>query len=87
MIFLGGKSRNHFWKRRKSWLPAFSPFHTMFSKGFFLKVVKSRDYVGKGQVRESKKEKTQNSTYGGEKYFQDTKYGELSIKSYVMGTR
>ena len=29
------------------WLPAFSPFPTMFSKGFFLKVVKSRDCVVK----------------------------------------
>ena len=26
--------------RRKCWLPAFSPFPTMFSKGFFLTVVK-----------------------------------------------
>ena len=32
-------------KRRKCWLPAFSPFPTMFSKGFFFRVVKSRDRV------------------------------------------
>ena len=29
-------------KKRKCWLPAFSPYSTMFSKGFFIKVVKSR---------------------------------------------
>ena len=28
-------------KRRKCWLPAFSPFPTMFSKGFYTRVVKS----------------------------------------------
>ena len=33
-------------KRKKCWLPAFSPFPTMFSKGFF-KVVESRDCVVK----------------------------------------
>ena len=37
--------RKHCGKRRKCWLPAFSPFLTMFSKGFFCKVVKSQDYV------------------------------------------
>ena len=31
----------------KCWLRAFSPFPTMFSKGFFLRVVESRDYVAK----------------------------------------
>ena len=39
------KGRKHCRKRRKCWLPAFSPFPTVFSKGFFLKVVKSRDCV------------------------------------------
>ena len=34
-------------KRRKCWLSAFSPFSTMFSKGFLLRVVKSRDCVVK----------------------------------------
>ena len=34
-------------KGEKCWFPAFSPFPTMFSKGFFLKVVKSRDRVVK----------------------------------------
>ena len=34
-----GKGRKH------RWLRAFSPFSTMFSKGFFLGVVKSRDGV------------------------------------------
>ena len=42
-----GKGRKHSGKRRKCWLPAFSPFSTMFSKGFFLGVVKSRDCVVK----------------------------------------
>ena len=30
--------------------PAFSPFTTVFSKGFFLRVVKSRDCVVKGNT-------------------------------------
>ena len=33
---------------RKCWLPAFSPFPTIFSKGLFVRVVKSRDCVLKG---------------------------------------
>ena len=37
----------HFGKRSKCWLPAFSPFLTMFSKGFIFRVFKSRDYVVK----------------------------------------
>ena len=41
------KSRKHCVKKRKCWLPAFSPFPTMFSKGFFFKVVKIRDCVVK----------------------------------------
>ena len=40
--------RKHCGKRRKCWLPAFSSFPTMFSKGFFLQCVKSRHCVGKG---------------------------------------
>ena len=42
-----GKSKKHCGKRRKCWLPAFFPFPTMFSNGFFLRVVKSRECVGK----------------------------------------
>ena len=42
--------RKHCGKRRKCWLPAFSPFPTMFSKDFFLGVVKSRDCVAKGEL-------------------------------------
>ena len=34
--------------KRKKWLPAFSPFPTMFSIGFFLRGVKSRDCVVMG---------------------------------------
>ena len=40
-----GKCGNHCWKMRKWWLPAFSPFPTMFSKECFLKDVKSWDSV------------------------------------------
>ena len=35
-------------KRRKYWLPAFSPFPTMFSKGFCSIIVKNQDCVVKG---------------------------------------
>ena len=45
--FCIGKGRKHVGKRRKCWSPAFSPFPTMFSKGFFPRVVKSRDCVVK----------------------------------------
>ena len=37
------------WENVKCWLPAFSPFPTVFSKALFFKVVKSRDCVGKGE--------------------------------------
>ena len=43
------KYGKHYGKRRKCWLPAFSHFPTMFSKGFFLKVIKSWDCVGKSR--------------------------------------
>ena len=33
--FVSGKGRKHCWKRRKCWLPEFSPFLTMFSNAFF----------------------------------------------------
>ena len=42
-----GKGRKHGGNRRKCWLPAFSPFPTMFSQGFFLRVIKSRDSLVK----------------------------------------
>ena len=35
---------------RKGWIPAFSLFPPMFSKSFFLRVVNSRDHLGKGQT-------------------------------------
>ena len=41
--FCHSYDRKHCGKSRKCWLPAFSPFPTMFSKGFFLRIVKSRD--------------------------------------------
>ena len=45
--FLFGKSRKHCEKRRKCWLPAFSPLPTMFSKACLLRVVKIWDCAGK----------------------------------------
>ena len=45
VLFVMG--RKHCGKRRKCWSPAFSPFPAMFSKGFFCRVVKSRDCVVK----------------------------------------
>ena len=42
-----GKGRKHCGKRRKCWLPAFSPFPTMFSKGFLYRVIKTCDCVVK----------------------------------------
>ena len=43
-----GMDRKHHGKRSKCWLPAFFPFPTMFSKGFFFQVAKSQDFVVKG---------------------------------------
>ena len=42
------KDAKYCWKKRKCWLPSFSPFPTMFSKSFNLRVVKSREGVVKG---------------------------------------
>ena len=42
---LFGIGRQHCGKGRKCWSPAFFPLPTMFSKGFFFKVVQSQDYV------------------------------------------
>ena len=38
-----GRGRKPCGKRRKCWLPAFSLFPKMFSKGFFFRVIKSQD--------------------------------------------
>ena len=38
-----GRLENHCGKRRKCWLPAFSPIPTVFSKAFLFRIVKSRD--------------------------------------------
>ena len=43
-----GKGRKHCGKRRKCWLPAFSPFPTMFSKDISFEVIKSWNCVMKG---------------------------------------
>ena len=37
------KGRKHCGKRRKCWLPVFSPFPTMFSKALHFRIGKSRD--------------------------------------------
>ena len=39
----------HYGKRRKCWLPAFSPFPTTFSKSFFLWVINCWDCVVKNK--------------------------------------
>ena len=44
-----GKAKKHFGKRRKCWLPAFSPVPKIFSKASFLSVVKSMGCMGKGK--------------------------------------
>ena len=42
--------RKQWGKRRKCWLPAFSPFPTMFSKGYLFRVVKSHDCVVRSEL-------------------------------------
>ena len=41
--FVLEKVDKHCGKRRKCWLPAFSPFPAMFSKDFLFKVIISQD--------------------------------------------
>ena len=48
MIFVFDRVENIGAKRRKCWLPAFSPFPSMFSKGLLLRVVKSPNCAVKG---------------------------------------
>ena len=45
MISIFDRVEKHCEKIRKCWLSAFSSFSSMFSKGFFLGFVKSRDCV------------------------------------------
>ena len=51
MIFVFDRVKKHWGRgvgvRRICWLPAFSPFPSMCSKGFLIRVVKSRDCVVK----------------------------------------
>ena len=44
------KHRKHHGKWRKCWLPAFSHFPILFSKGSFFRVIKSQDCVVKSQL-------------------------------------
>ena len=48
--FVLGRIKKHCGKRRKCWLPAFSPFLTLFSKGYFLQVVKILDCVVRNEA-------------------------------------
>ena len=41
--FVSENGRKYWWKRRKCWLLAFSPFPTMFSKTFFFGPLKTLD--------------------------------------------
>ena len=43
MIFVSDRVENIVEKGNKCWFPAFSPFPTMFSKGFLIQVVQIRD--------------------------------------------
>ena len=45
MIFVFDRFENIVGKGEKCWLPAISPFSTMFSKGLFLRVIKTPDRV------------------------------------------
>ena len=45
-----GKGRQLCGKRGKCWLPAFSPFPTMFSKALSFRVIKSWDCALKGSM-------------------------------------
>ena len=45
--FLLERVENIVGKGRNCWLPAFSPFPTVFSKGFLYRVIQSRDCVEK----------------------------------------
>ena len=47
MIFVFDRAENIVEKEEKWWLPAFSPFPTMFFKGVFLKVINRQDCVVK----------------------------------------
>ena len=46
-----GEGRKHCEKRRKCWLPAFSPFPAMFSKAFSFRIVRTWGYVRKGSTQ------------------------------------
>ena len=59
-----GKGRKHCGKWRKCWLPAFSPFPTMFSKAFCLRVVKSWVCVVKRYLKPTQT-KSQIPRYNG----------------------
>ena len=46
--FYSQQDGNCCWKRRKCWLPGSSPFPAMFSKDFYLQVVKTKGCLVKG---------------------------------------
>ena len=45
-----GTGKIHWRKRRICWLPAFSPFPTMFTKNFILRIINRQDYAVKGNL-------------------------------------
>ena len=45
MISVFDRVEKTLWEKRKCWLPAISPFPTMFSRAFSFWVVESRDSV------------------------------------------
>ena len=47
IISVSERIENIVGKRRKCWVPAFSTFPTMFSKAFFLKIIKTWDILTK----------------------------------------
>ena len=49
-IFCHRRVSKHYGKRRKCWLPAFSPFPIMFSKGCMYRVNKSRDCLHRKEL-------------------------------------
>ena len=57
-----GTGEKTLWEEGKIWLPAFSPFLTMFSKTFFVMIVKIRDCVVKGYNQEGISHKLINFT-------------------------
>ena len=78
------------WERRKCWLPAFSPFHTIFSKDFFYRLVKNRNSVVKSGTLYicwsclTMYQKTKFQTGPNSKHLQTTKLKVLKLMIFVF---